>query len=104
MTEPKKATKKPQDRQPKKSDVGKVTVEGVTVSVDVDALDDFELLDDLSQMQDGNGARVTSAFRRMFGDDSSRILDELREESGRVRLSRASKFMMSVMQGLAPNS
>lgn len=102
MAEAKKTVKKPQDRKSKKADG--VTVDGVTVHVSADALDDFELLDDLSQMQEGNGARVTSAFRRMFGDDASRILDELREESGRVRLSRASGFMVSVMKELAPNS
>lgn len=103
MAEVKKAApKKPQDRKPKKA-VG-ATVDGITVSVTAESLDDFELLDDFSQMQSGNGARVTSAFNRMFGDDAPRILDELREESGRVRLTTASKFMMSVMQELAPNS
>lgn len=103
MTDAKKpAPKKPQDRKPKKSETA--TVDGITVSVTAESLDDFELLDDFSQMQNGNSARVTSAFKRMFGDDAPRILDELREESGRVRLTTASKFMMSVMKELAPNS
>lgn len=101
MTEAKKTVKKPQDRKPK---AGEAIVDGIVVKVSSESLDDFELLDDFSQMQNGNGARVTSAFHRMFGDDASRILDELREESGRVRLTTASKFMMSVMKELAPSS
>lgn len=98
----KTAPKKPQDRKRKQSE-GTI-VDGITVTVTPESLDDFELLDDFSQMQNGNGARVTSAFHRMFGDDASRILDELREDSGRVKLTRASQFMMAVMKELAPNS
>lgn len=95
--------KKPQDHKPKQVDGKTVTVDGIKVTISVDAIDDFELLDDLAQMQDGNAARIVSACKRLFGDDYSRILDELRVD-GRVKTSRVSQFFMDVFKAVAPNS
>lgn len=100
MTEP----KKPQDRKPKK-DAGKtVTVRGVTVTVPPEALDDFELFDDLSEAQNGNSMRIVPAFKRLFGDDYKRILDELRGENGRVPITGVMPWLMDLFKALAPNA
>ena len=81
------ATTKPADRKPKVETVdgvSKVTIKDITVSVDKDALDDFELLDDLAKMQDGDGARIASVAHRLFGDEFKTVMDGLRGENGRV--------------------
>lgn len=121
--------KKPQDHQPKKQkpiDVeieiadptedepervrkvpGKqVTVDGIDVRVPDEALDDFELLDDIRGVQDSNDvSRMPSLLRRLVGDDYRRILDEMRDKStGRVPAGKASEFVFAVFQALNPSS
>ena len=101
------AASKPQDRKPKVETVdgvSTVTIQGITVKVDKDALDDFELLDDLAQMQDGDGARIASIARRLFGDDFKAVMDGLRGENGRVSVEATSEFIGELLAALAPNS
>ena len=112
MVEP----KKPQDRKPKtetakavKVDGGwEVTHQGITISVPLEALDDFELLDDLAELQrDPKRAavRVPSMLRRLAGDDGYRaVTDGLRDAStGRVTASEAVRFTFEVFGALNPN-
>lgn len=97
---------KPQDRKPKietVEGVSTVTVRGITVSVSKDALDDFELLDDLAKMQDGEGARLASVAHRLFGGQFKTVMDGLRGENGRVSVEVASGFISDVLTALAPN-
>ena len=99
--------KKPQDRKPKVDTVdgvSTVTIQGITVSVEKDALDDFELLDDLAKMQDGESARLASVAHRLLGDDFKTVMDGLRGENGRVSLEAASGFISELLTALAPNS
>ena len=121
--------KKPQDHQPKKQkpvDVeieiadptpdepervrtvpGKqVTVDGIDVRVPDEALDDFELLDDIRGVQDSDDvSRMPSLLRRLVGADYRRILDEMRDKTtGRVPAAKATEFVFEVFQALNPSS
>lgn len=96
--------KKPADRKPKAGAAKTVTVSGVKVTVSADALDDFELLDDLASLQDGNGSRLPAILRRLVGDEYKRVLDDLRAENGRVTVVRASEFITELFKEIAPNS
>lgn len=100
------AAKKPQDNKPKlpKGTILNATVDGIDVTLTQDVLDDFELLDDFAELQNGNNARIVSAMKRMFGEDYARILEELRDESGKVKASRAMGFFVDVMKAANPNS
>lgn len=101
------ATTKPADRKPKVETVdGKstVTIKGVTVTVEKDALDDFELLDDLAKMQDGDGARIASVAHRLFGDEFKKVMDGLRGENGRVSVETASEFISELLAAISPSS
>lgn len=101
------AATKPQDRKPKVESVdgvSTVTIKGVTVRVEKDALDDFELLDDLARMQEGDGARISSVAHRLFGDDFKNVMDGLRGENGRVSVESASEFISELLAAVAPNS
>ena len=98
--------KKPQDHQPK-AEAPKdrvVTVDDQEWTVPAEALDDFELLDDLGALEDGNAARLPAVMRRLLGEDYKRALNHLRGEDGRVRIEPASEFIAAIMQGLDPNS
>lgn len=100
----KKAPARPQDRKPKKADVLHAEVDGIKVSVPVDAIDDFDLLVDLSEMQTGNPVRIVSAFRRLLGDDYERVMKELKGDSPRLTVTKASEFFHKTFKALDPNS
>lgn len=112
------APKKPADHKPKVEKVEitvgegddartiparRVVVRGITVTVPDEALDDFELLDELAQLEDQKATRLPSVARRLFGDDYRSILDELRGPNGRVPIEAASTFIADVFGALNPN-
>ena len=73
--------------------------DGFTVSVDEKALDDYELLEDLAEIDGGNGARVISAINRLFGEEVEALKEHLRE-NGRVSTQAMIQALMEVIQGL----
>ncbi|MTE24827.1 hypothetical protein GJQ66_11495 [Microbacterium sp. ZXX196] len=112
------AKKRPQDHKPKAPEkveitIGdrtvpgkKVVVDGIEVRVPDEALDDFELLDDIRGFQDAQDAsRLPSLVRRLVGAEWKTVMDGLRDkETGRVGVERASTFVMDLFEALAPNS
>lgn len=112
MTEP----KKPQDHQPKtvKPKIEnieggrKITLKGVTVIVLDEALDDFELVEELSRVQFGakeDTGRMPLILRRLVGDDGYKtVMDGLRGESGRVSVRAGFEFIQELFGALNPNS
>jgi hypothetical protein len=80
---------------------------GTSIDVDVadEALDDFEVLDDIRAVQDQNDAsRLPSLLRRLVGDQYRTVLDVLRGANGRVTTEAGSQFVMDLFQALNPNS
>lgn len=104
MATPPTGAKKPTDRQAKADEGRKVTAAGKTWTVSADAMDDFELLDDLGELEDGNAARLPRIMRRLLGDDYKAALDALRDEGGIVRIEAAGEFIGEILKGLDPNS
>lgn len=123
--------KKPQDHKPKKPTVkdveggkrvtfpelqartsdGKTVEKGgnkvmLSVTVTTDALDDFELLDDLRAIDvDKNASRLPALLRRLVRDEYGSVMDALREpKSGRVRIEPAQVWLRDLMEALNPNS
>lgn len=101
---------RPQDHQAPKPKVEKfdwgkkVTLHGLTVSVANEALDDFELLDDLGRAEDGNSGRVPSMLRRLLGDDAPKVLEHFRGKNGRVPVSPVVEFIQDLFEAINPNS
>lgn len=96
----------PEDHKPKvirKDGVATMTIRGITVSVADSALDDFELMEELSRIDDGQGHRFGAVARRLFGDGYKQVMDGLRDESGRVPVEPAIVFIRDVMSALNPN-
>lgn len=110
------APKKPQDHQPKIEkpkvetvDGGKrVTIKGVTVTVPDEAIDDFELVEELSRVQFGSKeerGRLPLILRRLIGDDGYRaVMDDLRATNGRVPVQAGFEFIQELFGALNPNS
>lgn len=90
---------KPADRKPK---VFTVKVDDDTYTVPLDALDDFELLDDLNAIQDGDGARLPTVLRRLLGAEQYRAaLESLRSaETGRVSLEAGASLVERILEGI----
>lgn len=104
-----KAAKQPQDHKPKaepKPETLTAYVRGREWSVPSDALDDFELLDDLNALeQKGDATRLPAVLRRLLGEQWRDAMDVMRNtETGRVSIEAGSEFVMDLMGALNPNS
>lgn len=118
-----KAVKQPQDHQ-KKEQKPKVTettvtvgsrevegwaveLHGVTVHVPKEALNDFELLDELGQMQSGEQRSVVSLpsmLRRLVGSEFRNVMTALKDpETGRVPVKAGTEFIMSLFKAINTN-
>lgn len=108
--------KKPQDHLPKAEkptieqvDGGrKITLRGITVTIPDESLDDFELVEELGQVQFGKAedrGRLPLILRRLAGDDGYKaVMDGLRGENGRVPLQAGFDFIQELFGALNPNS
>jgi hypothetical protein len=112
MSEP----KQPEDHKPKivrpkvvdTDDGWVVTHHGITINVERNVLDDFELLDDVSELQldpKRGAVRVPSMLRRLAGTDGYQaVMDGLRDKkTGRVAASAAVQWVFEVIGALNPN-
>ncbi|WP_119697044.1 hypothetical protein [Microbacterium halotolerans] len=117
------AAKKPQDRKPKAPEkveitLGegddkrvvpghRVTVEGITLEVPDEAMDDFEILDDFRTARaEEDPTAFPSILRRLVGEtEYRRVIAELRDPAtGRVTISRGIDFVNGIFGALNPNS
>lgn len=128
MATTKSAVKQPQDRKPKQEkpqevetkavrtkfmrdgrelDGFAVTLHGVTVHVPYEAINDFELLDDLNRIESGevkNVTAVSSVLRKFIGDDFKAAMNAIRDfETGRVTIEAGTRFLFDLMRGINPN-
>lgn len=78
----------------------------LTVTVAFEALDDFELLDDLRAIDvDMNASRLPALLRRLVGDEYDDVMNALRNrETGRVQIAPAQVWIRRLMEALNPNS
>ena len=65
------------------------TSSGFEYELDEAALDDYELLEDLCEMDEGNMAKMSSVMNRLIGtEQKERLKEHLRTENGRVPMSK----------------
>lgn len=101
--------KKPTDRKPKAEDapsVLTVTLRDVDWTIEPEALDDFELLDDIRETEVGNATRLPSVLNRLLGAEQSRkAMDVLRDKTtGRVSIEAGAEFVGEIFEELNPSS
>lgn len=93
----------------KKKETGAtVTVSGITVDVQMDAADDFELVEQIAinADPDSTAAERISAmirvYKAIFGKDYKRVKDELRDKNGgKLPVAVMSDFATTVMNEVA---
>jgi len=74
---------------------------GFECEIEEDALDDMELLDDLSEVDDGKIWRVKNILQRLIGKEKQKELYEiLRDERGRVSVTSVSDAFMELMEAV----
>lgn len=98
------APRTPQDHQPKAPVDGAHVIEldGHEWRIEEESLDDFELLDDLAEIEAGNAVRAPRVLRRLLGEDQYKaMLDTLRDpETGKVTTTAAGKFLTDLFGAL----
>lgn len=69
------------------------------------AADDFELLDDLARLDEGDLSRLPRILRRLIGRDQIEdAMDRLRDpDSGRVTRAVAAEFVFKLIKGFSGN-
>lgn len=105
-----KGAKKPADRLPKAEDPPStdrvVEIGGHEYAIPLEAFNDFELLDELNQIQQEQGMYLfPSVMRRMLGEDQMKVaMDHLRNpETGRVSIPDGLGFVTELMGEFHPN-
>jgi len=81
-----------------------VEIDGFELDIDVNVFADFEFLESLADVANGEPANVIRPFRMLFaGDTYQKIKDHLRDEDGRVPVKAMSVFLSKVVKAAAPN-
>lgn len=82
----------------------RVAVQGLTLDIDPAVFDDFELLEEMAAVADGDALRAVPLVRRVLGEDYRRVLDHLRTGTGRVPATAVVGFLTDLMGAVSPNS
>lgn len=74
-----------------------VTRSGFPFKLDDEVIDDYELLEDLCEIDGGNDAKIPSILTRLLGKEQKEALkDHLRTDTGRVPTSRMLEELMDI--------
>lgn len=85
---------------------GTVTVQGITLPISPETLDDFELIDYMSRLNEGDALAVAPFLHRLVPDKAlfRQVMDTLRDpETGRVPTEKVGAFMTELLQEIAPS-
>ena len=76
------------------------TESGFQYTLPPDAIDDYELLEDLSSVDNGDASKITRAARQLLGDAQIEALkDHVRKENGRVPASKMIEEIIQIFKG-----
>ena len=97
---------RPQDHKRKgEKDLRRVKLRGITWVIDVDAMDDADLMEDLVESENGNPKAMYTVIDVIVTNGGVKaVKDALRDENGKVKFSAYSKFFMELMERLNPSS
>lgn len=81
-----------------------VEIDGFELDIDTTVFADFEFLESLADVANGEPANVIRPFRLLFaGDTYQKVKDHLRDDDGRVPVTAMSAFLAKVVKAAAPN-
>lgn len=82
-----------------------VEIDGFELDIDVSVFADFEFLESLADVANGEPANVIRPFRMLFaGDTYQKVKDHLRDKDGRVPVKAMSVFLSKVVKATVPKS
>nr|DAR62861.1 MAG TPA: hypothetical protein [Caudoviricetes sp.] len=82
-----------------------VEIDGFSIDVDTNVFQDYEFLEALSEVTDGQPSSIVRPFRMLFtGDTYQAVKDHLRDEDGRVPVKAMSVFLSKVVKATVPKS
>lgn len=98
--------KRPQDRKPKANADYRLKYRNRVFTVDRDALDDIELLEDLQLADQGRPEVLPGLLTRLLGvEQRKKAYDLLRDkETGRVRTTEVTEFVADLFKQIDPKS
>ena len=97
--------KAPQDRKPKASKLGEATVNGITVTINADAISDYSFIRDLALIEDENDLiKLPGLLKRVFGDQMPEIEKALTDENGMLPVNKMFEFLGLAIGEAFPNS
>jgi len=76
------------------------TESGFRYTLPPDTLDDYELLENLCDIDNGDASKITGAARQLLGDAQIEALkDHVRKENGRVPASKMVEEITQIFKG-----
>ena len=81
-------------------DINKVKVDGVEVSISKARLEDIETIEAMSDIQAGDALAIIPLFRKLFGDDYTRIKTELKGDNETLSIEKMSEWFGAVLEEL----
>ena len=90
-------------REAEGADKVTVTVMGITVTIDENAIDDFDIVEDLCKLQDGDIFVLPRLVKNLFGDDFADIRKKLSDKNGKLTATKAAEFFAAVLEAKAKN-
>lgn len=77
-----------------------VLKDGFSLEIDDKKLDDYELMEALTDIDKGKAARITDAVDILLGEEKSRLFEHIREEKGYVSMEVVQNALLEVITGL----
>jgi hypothetical protein len=82
-----------------------VTSSGFEFEVDNEVLDDYEILEDLAAMENGEPQKIVTILPALLGEEQFCNLKEfLRKDNGRVKATDMTKALSDIFVALKENS
>lgn len=73
-----------------------ITSTGFEYELKPEVMDDWELLEQLSEIDAGNVGAVVGAAKALLGDSYQRLKDHVRDETGRVSVTAMSQEIADI--------
>lgn len=78
---------------------------GISAETSKDAFDDWDVLETLYDLSEGDGTRVVGLMRAIFGkEQAKRIVGEIRAAKGDARATTVNAWLMEAFDAIAKKS
>ncbi|MEG1433905.1 hypothetical protein [Eubacterium sp.] len=81
-------------------EIKKIEVDGISVEIPMERLEDMDTIEAMSDIQEGNALKIVPLFRRIFGGDYSRIKTELKGDSETLSVETMTNWFTKAMEAL----